>query len=55
MLGGGKGTREIAQELNLSIKTVESYRARIKEKLNFQTAYQLIQYASQWASGVDSK
>jgi DNA-binding NarL/FixJ family response regulator len=55
MLGGGKGTREIAQELNLSIKTVESYRARIKEKLNFQTAYQLIQYASQWASGIDSK
>ena len=47
----GLGTREIAERLYLSVKTVESYRARIKDKLNLQTAAELMQHAVQWVEG----
>ena len=42
--------REIAENLNLSIKTVESHRQRIKKKLNLNTAPQLVQFAVNWYS-----
>ena len=48
MLGRGLGTRQIAEELRLGIKTVESYRARIKEKLQLADGNQLLQQAIQW-------
>jgi len=48
MLGRGLGTRRIAEELRLGIKTVESYRARIKEKLQLTDGNQLLQHAIQW-------
>jgi DNA-binding NarL/FixJ family response regulator len=48
MLGQGLGTRQIAEELRLGIKTVESYRARIKEKLQLADGTQLLQHAIQW-------
>ena len=48
MLGEGLGTRQIADELHLGIKTVESYRARIKEKLRLADGNQLLQHAIQW-------
>ncbi len=48
MTGRGLGTREIAERLNLSIKTIESYRARIKNKLNLANAAELMQHAVQW-------
>lgn len=48
MIGGGLPTREIAAKLNISIKTVESHRARIKEKLNLQNAIQLVQFCVRW-------
>jgi DNA-binding NarL/FixJ family response regulator len=48
LIGGGRSTREIAQELKLSIKTIESYRDHIKRKLNLHSATRLIQYAVQW-------
>jgi DNA-binding NarL/FixJ family response regulator len=48
MLGRGMGTRQIAEELRLGIKTVESYRVRIKEKLQLQDGNQLLQHAIQW-------
>lgn len=48
LIGRGQGTRRIASELNLGIKTVESYRARIKEKLNLEDGTQLLQHAIQW-------
>lgn len=48
MIGQGKGTRQIAEELHLSIKTVESHRAHIKEKLNLNNATELVQHAIQW-------
>lgn len=48
LTGGGLGTRDIAERLHLSVKTVESYRARIKTKLNLATATELVQHAVQW-------
>jgi DNA-binding NarL/FixJ family response regulator len=48
MLGQGLGTRQISEELRLGIKTVESYRARIKEKLHLTDGNQLLQHAIQW-------
>jgi DNA-binding NarL/FixJ family response regulator len=48
MLGAGFSTREIANELKLSFKTVETHRENIKRKLGLKTASALIHYASQW-------
>jgi DNA-binding NarL/FixJ family response regulator len=47
-IGEGHGTREIAEELHLSIKTVETYQAHIKEKLSLRSGRELIQQAIQW-------
>lgn len=54
MIGRGMSTREAAAALNLSIKTVESHRQRIKRKLNLATGSQLVQYAVNWFSGRDA-
>jgi DNA-binding NarL/FixJ family response regulator len=51
MIGKGMSTRETAESLNLSIKTVESHRQRIKRKLNLHTGTQLVQYAVNWFTG----
>jgi DNA-binding NarL/FixJ family response regulator len=48
LIGRGHGVQQIARELNLSAKTVETHRAHIKEKLNFQTARELARFAVQW-------
>src|SRR6202521_2045456 len=48
LIGDGHGTRQIAEELHLSIKTVESYQAHIKEKLSLRSARELVQHAIQW-------
>ena len=47
-IGEGRATREIAEELHLSIKTVETYQAHIKEKLNLRSGRELVQHAIQW-------
>ena len=51
MIGRGLSTRQAAEALNLSVKTVESHRQRIKRKLNLSTGSQLVQYAVNWFSG----
>src|SRR5690606_24703213 len=48
LIGQGHGTRPIAEKLHLSIKTIESHRAHIKEKLNLRNATELVQHAIQW-------
>ncbi len=48
LIGGGLGTRQIADELRISIKTVESYQAHIKEKLELQSSRDLVQHAIEW-------
>jgi DNA-binding NarL/FixJ family response regulator len=47
LVGAGLGTREIAEELHLSAKTVESHRANIKQKLGLSTANELVVHAAQ--------
>jgi DNA-binding NarL/FixJ family response regulator len=49
LIGGGLSTREVSQQLHLSIKTIETYREHIKAKLNLEGATELITYAVQWA------
>jgi DNA-binding NarL/FixJ family response regulator/HPt (histidine-containing phosphotransfer) domain-containing protein len=51
LIGQGRGTREIASELNISPKTVESYRAHIKVKMNLRNAHELTQHAVHWVEG----
>jgi DNA-binding NarL/FixJ family response regulator len=48
LIGEGHGTRQIAEALHLSVKTVESYQAHIKEKLSLRSARELVQHAVQW-------
>ncbi len=50
LLGNGFSTRRIAQRLHLSIKTIETYRAHIKEKLNLTDATELMQYAIRFSN-----
>jgi DNA-binding NarL/FixJ family response regulator len=49
LIGEGHGTRQIAKELHLSIKTVESYQAHIKDKLSLHSGRELMQHAIQWS------
>ena len=48
LIGEGHSTRMIAEELHLSVKTVESYQAHIKEKLSLKNGRELVQRAIQW-------
>jgi DNA-binding NarL/FixJ family response regulator len=48
LIGEGHSTRQIAEELHISVKTVESYQAHIKEKLSLRSARELVQHAIQW-------
>ena len=48
LIGQGKGTRDIAQHLRLSMKTVEVHRANIKKKLKLKTATDLVSHAIRW-------
>ena len=49
LLGQGKGTRDIAEKLHLSVKTVEVHRANIKAKLKLKSAAELIRFTVRWA------
>lgn len=48
LTGKGNSTRDIAKQLHLSVKTIESYRARIKTKLNLENATELMVHAVKW-------
>src|SRR5580704_7858689 len=48
MLAQGKGTRQIAGELNLTIATINSFRARIKEKLGVKSSSELMLHAMRY-------
>ncbi|MEE9369738.1 MAG: response regulator transcription factor [Pontiella sp.] len=48
LIGRGNSTREIAEQLSLSVKTIETYRAHIKEKLQLRNGTELMQRAVQW-------
>ncbi len=55
MIGNGLGSREIAEKLHLSIKTVESHREHIKTKLGLQRASELVSYAFNWFHGDEGR
>lgn len=48
LTGQGFSTREVAERLHIDVKTVETYRVRIKDKLNLQGASELLQLAIRW-------
>lgn len=49
LIGQGLTTKQIAQDLNLSVKTVEAHREHIKSKLDLKSGPRLMKYAMQWA------
>jgi len=51
LIGEGHSTRQIADVLHISVKTVESYQAHIKEKLSLRSGRELVQHAIQWSVG----
>ena len=48
MIGRGLSSRQVAESLNLSIKTIEAHRQRIKRKLKLKTGAQLVNFAVTW-------
>ncbi len=48
LLGQGRGTRQIAAELHLSISTIETHRTHIKDKLNLHSTPELLRHAVEW-------
>jgi DNA-binding NarL/FixJ family response regulator len=48
LIARGWGVRQIAEALHLDAKTIETYRARIKEKLGYRTSAELLQAAISW-------
>jgi len=50
LIGAGYGTREMAEKLHLSIKTIETYRAHIKDKLDLVDANELLRAAITWVN-----
>jgi DNA-binding NarL/FixJ family response regulator len=48
LIGRWKKTSEIAQELHLSVKTIEYYREQIKHKLGLKNSAELTQHATSW-------
>jgi two-component system response regulator NreC len=49
LLGAGLSTRQIAAEVNRSLKTIETHRENIKRKLGLSGAAELVHFAAQWA------
>jgi DNA-binding NarL/FixJ family response regulator len=47
-VGRGSSTAEIAKDLGVSVKTIETYRSNIKAKLNLKSALDLVRYATSW-------
>jgi DNA-binding NarL/FixJ family response regulator len=52
LLGRGLSTRQVAERLNVSVKTIESHREHIKQKLQLRNANELIQHATQWVTAI---
>jgi DNA-binding NarL/FixJ family response regulator len=48
LIGNGFSTRQIATKLNLSVKTIDSYREHLKLKLHIEKGADLVRHAIQW-------
>ena len=51
LIGDGFSTRQVAAKLNLSVKTIDSYREHLKLKLQLESGKDLVRYAIQWMKG----
>jgi len=51
LLGSGASTRQIANSLHLSVKTIETYRENLKHKLQFSNGVELVRHARAWVQG----
>ncbi len=51
LIGDGFSTRQVAGKLNLSVKTIDSYREHLKLKLQLESGKDLVRYAIQWMKG----
>ena len=54
LMGAGHTTRQIAEDLHLSVKTVETYQGHLKDKLGLRNSRELVQFAIQWAVRAES-
>jgi DNA-binding CsgD family transcriptional regulator/transcriptional regulator with PAS, ATPase and Fis domain len=54
LIGAGVKTSEMAKRLHLSVKTIETYRDRVRRKLKFENSTELSHYAAQWALASNS-
>jgi DNA-binding NarL/FixJ family response regulator len=48
LIGKGKSNNAIAEQLHLAVKTIETYRSRIKDKMNFKNSTDLVFHAVKW-------
>jgi PAS domain S-box-containing protein len=48
LIGHGYGNKHIAEKLHVSVKTVENYREKLKNKLSIESSSELVQFAVQW-------
>lgn len=55
LIGRGNSTREIAEQLKLSVKTIETYRAHIKDKLQLRSGTELMQRAIHWVENASHR
>ena len=52
-IGAGRSTREIAQELGLSVKTVDAHRRSIRDKLGLNSTSEVVRLAADWVAVAD--
>ncbi|HLY74370.1 MAG TPA: response regulator transcription factor [Planctomycetota bacterium] len=55
LIGSGRGASDIAKQLHLSVKTIETYQVRLKEKLGLGTANELFLYALKWVTSQEAQ
>lgn len=55
LIGDGRATREIAEHLEISVKTIDTHYKRIKQKLGLTNATELLQSATLWVAGNGSR
>ena len=48
LIGQGRSSREVAQQLHLSVKTVEVHRANIRNKMLLKSGAELVRFAIRW-------
>lgn len=53
LFGRNKTTKEIGESLHLSVKTIETHRTHIKEKLGFKDADKMVEFAIEWVTAME--